>query len=68
MMLKDTLLLTEEHFVMGNNVHHPNMKFNSLELDTTNGWTIPNMPLTISLCTNGSIIQEHVFDYVSTID
>lgn len=65
-MLKDTLLLTEEHFVMGNH-HHTNMKFNSMDMvDATNEWTIPNMPITISLCTDGSL--GHVFDYVPRMD
>jgi len=63
MLLKDILPLTEEHFVIGN---IPTSLKKGLEISRDSDWTLPNLPITISLplCSDSSLMQEHVLEYV----
>lgn len=63
LLLKDTLPLTDHHFVMGNTPANLRM---GLDIDGKDAWSLPPLPITISIpiCADNSIIQEHVLDYV----
>lgn len=66
-LLKDTLPLTEDHFVMGSIPHNIKM---GLDIGGCENWTMPNLPITftIPMCGEGNLVQELSLDFVSTIE
>ncbi|KAB0805575.1 hypothetical protein PPYR_02545 [Photinus pyralis] len=63
MLLKDILPLTEDHFVIGTT---PASLVKNMNVDRETDWVLPDLPITITLpiCGDGTIIEEHVLEYV----
>ncbi|KAF5296581.1 hypothetical protein FQR65_LT10234 [Abscondita terminalis] len=63
LLLKDILPLTEAHFVIGTS---PTSLVKTINIERDADWILPSLPITITLpiCSDPSIMQEHVLEYV----
>lgn len=65
LLLKDIFPLSEDHFVIGNTP--TNLRL-GLDISSTEPWSLPALPITIPVCGNGGLIEEHVLDFVRPIE